>query len=84
MEGINPVLIIGTGPEGRIALEIFNDNEVMVYAFLTDKKSEAGNVINDMSVFGTPDHPDVKKIFKESNVDFFIAAGEPAKRHDLH
>ncbi len=83
MESINPILIIGTGPEGRLALDIFNASDVLVYSFLSDKKTEEGQQINDVGIFGSIDNPNAKKVLLEANVDVFVAEGNPVDRKRL-
>jgi len=36
----NPVVIFGAGTLGRLALDIFSSNDVLVYGFLDDNKKK--------------------------------------------
>lgn len=49
----NPVLIIGTGRIGKLALDIFNKNNVLVYGFLSDDKNLLQKELGDVVVLGT-------------------------------
>lgn len=77
---LNPVIIIGTGPEGRIALDIFNENGVLAYGFLTDDKEKVGSDLNDISVFGMLEDDDVQKVLQDSKVDYIVTYGEADRR----
>ena len=48
----NPVLIIGAGKLGRLALDIFTSNEVLVYGFLDDKKELHSTDISEVMILG--------------------------------
>lgn len=48
----SPVIILGTGRIGRLALEIFKSNEVLVYGFLTDDEKEIGQEFQDVTIMG--------------------------------
>lgn len=48
----NPVLIIGAGKLGRLALDIFSSNDVLVYGFLDEKKELHNTEISEVVVLG--------------------------------
>lgn len=50
-----PVMIIGADTTGKTALEIFQDNDVVVYGFLDDDESLHGQEINNVSILGGTD-----------------------------
>lgn len=48
----NPVLILGAGKLGRLALDIFSGNEVLVYGFLDENKKLHNTEISEVLVLG--------------------------------
>lgn len=68
----NPVIIFGAGGLGKAALEIFQENEVIVYGFLDDDKRLHGQEIGEIGILGsTDDHGYTKFIGKKC--DAFVA-----------
>jgi sugar O-acyltransferase (sialic acid O-acetyltransferase NeuD family) len=50
----NPVVIFGAGSLGRLALDIFNSNGVLVYGFLDENEKIHNTEISDVMVLGDP------------------------------
>jgi sugar O-acyltransferase (sialic acid O-acetyltransferase NeuD family) len=50
----NPVIIFGAGNIGRLALDIFNSNNVLTYGFLDDNKALHNTEISETMVLGDP------------------------------
>ncbi len=50
----NPVIIFGAGSLGRLALDIFNSNNVLTYGFLDDNKTLHNTEISETMVLGDP------------------------------
>lgn len=48
----NPVIILGAGKLGEVALDIFKSNDVIVYCFLDEDKKKFGTEIDEISVLG--------------------------------
>jgi sugar O-acyltransferase (sialic acid O-acetyltransferase NeuD family) len=48
----NPIIIFGAKGLGKVALEIFKSNGVVIYGFLDDDKSLQGKEIDDVLVMG--------------------------------
>lgn len=48
----NPVLILGAGKLGRLALDIFSGNDVLVYGFLDENKDLHNTEISEVVVLG--------------------------------
>ena len=48
----NPVLILGAGKLGRLALDIFSSNDVLVYGFLDENKALHNTEISEVVVLG--------------------------------
>lgn len=51
----NPVLIFGANNIGRLAKDIFESNDHVVYGFLDDNKSMHGTELDDVVVLGSTD-----------------------------
>ncbi len=51
----NPVIIFGANPIGKVALDIFNANDITVYGFLDDRTELHKTEINNVSVLGRTD-----------------------------
>ena len=51
----NPVIIFGAGYLGRMAKEIFESNEVVVYGFLDDNKKLHSTEVDTAVVMGSTD-----------------------------
>lgn len=79
-----PVVIFGSGPEARIALDIFNSLDVFPYGVITDDKKMVGTDLNDVSVFGESKDEEVKAIIKDENTDFIVTWGEIKTRKKIY
>lgn len=53
-----PVLIFGAGVLGQAALEIFQQNNIVVYGFLDDDTSLHNTTVGDVPVLGSTDNAD--------------------------
>ncbi len=78
----NPVLIFGAGSLGRVALDIFTRNNVVVYGFLDEDKALHGTDINAVPVLGDPDDEGYTKLIGKK-CEAFVAADDSATREDL-
>jgi sugar O-acyltransferase (sialic acid O-acetyltransferase NeuD family) len=71
----NPVMILGAGSLGKVALEIFESNQVVVYGFLDDDVKLHNTEINGVMVLGsTEDDGFLKLIGKKCEA--FVAIDE--------
>lgn len=69
---LNPVIIFGAGKRGKLALDVFQSNGVVVYGFLDDNKALHSTLIGEIPVLGhTEDDGFLKLIGKKC--DAFIA-----------
>lgn len=74
---MNPVLIFGAGPLGKMALDILLSNHVVVYGFLDDDATRLGTEIGEIPVLGsTEDDGFLKLIGKKCDA---LVAVESAK-----
>ena len=77
-----PVIILGAGGIGRAALEIFQDNNVVVYGFLDDDAKEHGKEIDTIPVLGSTDDDGYLKLIGKK-CEAFVAADENTYRQSL-
>ncbi len=66
----NPVLIFGAGNLGKIALDIFNRNNVIVFGFLDDNKELHNKEIGDIIVLGETDDDGFLKLIGQKTEAF--------------
>jgi len=72
---VNPIIILGAGKLGEVALDIFKSNNVIVYCFLDEDENLHGSEIDDISVLGDVfDDGHLKMIGKKCNA--FVAIDE--------
>jgi sugar O-acyltransferase (sialic acid O-acetyltransferase NeuD family) len=77
-----PVIIFGAKGMGKVALDIFQSNNVVVYCFLDDDESLHGKEIADIAVLGsTTDDGFLKYIGKKCSA--FIASDDNKYRENL-
>ncbi len=69
-----PVIIIGGTTLGKVALEIFQSNGVVVYGLLDDK-IEAGTMISEVPVLGKTDDEQYLKLIGKK-CDVFVATDD--------
>ncbi|TAE72762.1 MAG: acetyltransferase [Bacteroidetes bacterium] len=72
---INPILIIGADIIGKIALEIFKSNDIIVYGFLDDDKTKYDKEIDSIAVLGSPDDDGFLKLIGKK-CDVFVASDD--------
>lgn len=68
----NPVVIFGAGQLGRLALDIFSSNDVLIYGFLDDDKSKHNTEISEVMILGDPDDDGFLKIIG-NKTEAFVA-----------
>ncbi len=78
----NPVLIFGAGTLGKITLDIFNRNNVLVYGFLDDEKSLHNTEIGEIVVLGDTDDDGFLKIVG-NKTEAFVAIGNTKIRKKI-
>lgn len=76
---MNPVLIFGAGPLGKMALDILQSNQVVVYGFLDDRPELAGQEIGEVPVLGTMDDDGFLKLIGKK-CDALVAAESSKER----
>ncbi len=78
-----PILIIGTGAEARIALDIANALDVVVYGFLTEEPEEVHQELNDILIVSELGGADAEKLFQDEHTKLVLAVREISKRTEL-
>jgi sugar O-acyltransferase (sialic acid O-acetyltransferase NeuD family) len=76
----NPVLIFGAGTIGKIALDIFNRNNVLVYGFLDDDKKLHNTEIGQIVVLGETDDDGFLKIVGQKTEAFVAISNTKVKK----
>lgn len=78
----NPVIIFGANGLGRVALDIFTSNKVVVYCFLDDKDELHNKEINDIAILGRADDEGILKYIGKK-CEAFIASDDNKYRESL-
>ena len=77
-----PVIIIGASSLGKSAMELFTENDVVVYGFLDDDEALHGTEIGEVSVLGDLDDSSLVSIIGK-DCEAFIATEEIELRKNL-
>lgn len=78
----NPVLIFGAQHLGKVALDIFNRNHVIVYGFLDDDEKLHGTEIGEVTVLGRTDDEEFTKIIGKK-CEAFLAIDDRVERKNV-
>ena len=78
----NPVIIFGANYLGRIAKEIFEGNEIVVYGFLDDNKKIHNTSVDEAVVLGSTDDDGFLKLIGKK-CSAFVAADDNKLRKGL-
>jgi sugar O-acyltransferase (sialic acid O-acetyltransferase NeuD family) len=78
-----PLLILGTDPEARIAVEIADRLDVLVLGFVTEEPEELNREVNDRLVVAELGQKDADTLLDDENIKVVIAATKPQDRRDL-
>jgi len=78
----NPVMILGAGGLGAVALDIFQSNSVIVYGFLDDNTKLHGTDISGISVMGSTDDEGFTKLIGKK-CEAFVAVDDTKYRKNL-
>jgi acetyltransferase EpsM len=80
-----PVMIIGTGPEARLAADILLRNNQVVYGYLLTEAmpGKRPDEINDVPLLGNLADAPYQRMLKAEKMDYYIAEGDAAKRRTL-
>ena len=78
----NPVIIFGANYLGRIAKEIFESNEVVVYGFLDDNKKLHSTELDEVVVLGSTDDDGFLKLIGKK-CEAFVAIDDNKLRRNI-
>ncbi len=82
MNLLNPVIIVGADTIGKIALEIFKSNDVVVYGFLDEDKNKYDKEIDHIAIFGSPDDDGFLKLIGKK-CDVFVASDDSKYKYKM-
>lgn len=77
-----PALIIGTGPTARLALDILQSKDVLVYGFITNDDDMLLQELNDVLVVAKADSQDGKSLLGEEYIKFILSEVEITTRKE--
>ncbi len=75
-------MILGAGSLGKSVMEVFVDNNVLVYGFLDDDTRLAGKEIGEVTVLGPLDDQDLLAVIGDA-CEAFVAMEETEMRRNL-
>lgn len=78
----NPVIIFGAGTLGKIALDIFNANEILIYGLLDDKKELHNTELGSVAILGDTDDDGFLKIIG-NKTEAFVAIRNKSDRERI-
>ena len=78
-----PLVIIGTDADARLALEIANAQDLVVYGFMSDNEEDMLKDINDVSVVMRVDSVEGKKFLDTEKPDMIVVDRDIDRRKDL-
>jgi sugar O-acyltransferase (sialic acid O-acetyltransferase NeuD family) len=78
----NPVIIFGANYLGRIAKEIFESNEIVVYGFLDDNKKLHSTEVDEAVVLGSTDDDGFLKLIGKK-CEVFVAIDDNKLRRSI-
>jgi len=76
-----PIIILGAGSLGKVALDIFRSHDWLVYCFLDEDNSLQNTQIDDISILGSYTEDKFLKLIDDHS-DVFVALDHPEKRQE--
>lgn len=77
-----PVMIFGAGGLGKVAMEIFNSHDILIYGFLDDDETLHGQEIGELSILGATDDDGYLKLIGKK-CEAFVAIDENSLRDNI-
>ncbi|RMG75115.1 MAG: hypothetical protein D6722_01515 [Bacteroidetes bacterium] len=77
-----PILILGTGIEARLALDIALDLDVLVLGYLTDDEEELHAELNDVLVSAVLGSADAEQLLSDEHTRVVVAIGDAEQRRE--
>jgi sugar O-acyltransferase (sialic acid O-acetyltransferase NeuD family) len=79
-----PIVIIGTDPSARLALDVALALDVLVYGCISDEEDQVPlTEVNDIPVVAALGSRDSDALLKDENIRRFVASMDPEKRQTL-
>lgn len=79
---LNPILIVGADNIGKLALEIFKSNEIVIYGFLDEDKAKHEQEIDHIPILGSPDDDGFLKLIGKK-CDVFVASDDSKYKYKI-
>lgn len=70
------IIIVGTGPEARIMLDICNLHNVLVLGMVKPNGEDKLSELNDVTVFGAWDGEDVNALLRDESMEWAVASDD--------
>jgi sugar O-acyltransferase (sialic acid O-acetyltransferase NeuD family) len=83
MENKTPIIIIGTGAEARIALDITTRMEVLVYGFFSLEEESGIQSINDMAIITHFGSDDANALLAQEEIQLVLAVSDVETRQEI-
>lgn len=81
--GKNAIMILGTGPEARVALDVALSLDILVFGFLTDDVETQNQEINDLLVIAALGTSDADTLLSDENMRVVVAQMDGQARKDM-
>jgi sugar O-acyltransferase (sialic acid O-acetyltransferase NeuD family) len=78
------IIIVGTGPEGRIAADIFLAMGTDVLGFLETSEEQKALELNDINVFARFGSKDAQKVLADQDLQYIVTLGDIAERRSVY
>jgi len=78
----NPVIIVGAQQLGKIALDVFSSNNVVIYCFLEDNQALQQQEVNNITVMSRTEDPEFLKLLGKKT-EVFVASEDLAARKSM-
>ena len=74
------IILVGTDPTARIALDIFAAQDQVVLGILENDPEREIRELNDVGVFAALESEDARTVMQGESVEFFVTIGDNAER----
>lgn len=78
------IVIVGTGPEGRLAADIFQAMGIDVLGFLRAPEEAEAVELNNINVFAKVGDKDAKAVLSDQDLQYIVAVGDVKERRQLY
>lgn len=78
------IILIGTDPTARIALDVFAAQNQVVLGILENDPDREVKELNDVGVFAQLDSEDARTVMQGESVEYFVAVGSNGERKEAY